>query len=184
MRTSVIKVSSKSPFVRRCKAKLECSKLNQIVNKIRESSGFKIQSWLLCPTTKILQWAKVWTQNISKRIKSNFRRQCWFSTASKIKWNRCGYYFLFSWKWRVQRWKKYILKRSRKIYLIFDESTSLSKKSCFIVYLRCNLESLQKNVLIDLIELEDEGAYAIFNDIDATVYANAILVFMLFSYIH
>lgn len=138
MRTSV---SSKVPFVRRCKAKLG-SMLNQIVNNIRENSGFKIQSWFLCLTTKILQSAKVCAQNISERIKSNFRRQCWFSTASNgievdiILYSRGNDIY-------VQRWKNYILKGNRKIHLIFDESTSLSKTSCFIVYLRCNLESLQ-----------------------------------------
>ena len=58
-----------------------------------------------------------------------------------------------------------IIKNDTKIAIIIDESTTISKKSCLIVYLRVIIEEGQplENLFFKLIELESQDANGIIN---------------------
>ena len=54
-----------------------------------------------------------------------------------------------------------ILKRERKIGLISDESTSLSKKSCLIIYLRTVVDRTPENIFLDICEMDGQDAQSV-----------------------
>ena len=60
-----------------------------------------------------------------------------------------------------------IIKNDTKIAIIIDESTSIFKKSCLIVYLRVIIEEVQppENLFFKLIVLESQDANGIINSL-------------------
>lgn len=50
----------------------------------------------------------------------------------------------------------------RKIAIIIDESTSVSKKSCLIIYIRAVIVETPENVFLDMRELEGQDAESVF----------------------
>ena len=55
-----------------------------------------------------------------------------------------------------------IISKERKVSIITDQSTSLSKKSCLIVYLRVIIAEKPLNIFLNLCELNDgKGASSI-----------------------
>lgn len=60
-----------------------------------------------------------------------------------------------------------LLENNPKFSLIIDESTSLSNKSCLVVYIRTQLEGMEKpnNIFVTLFELSDLSASGILKDL-------------------
>jgi len=56
---------------------------------------------------------------------------------------------------------KDILLKNKKFGLIVDESTSLSKKSCLVIYLRAFVVDKPSNIFLSLVELENQCANTI-----------------------
>ena len=54
-----------------------------------------------------------------------------------------------------------IIKRERKIGLIIDKSTSLSKKSCLIVYCRKVVDRTPENIFLNICELDVQDAQSV-----------------------
>ena len=69
-----------------------------------------------------------------------------------------------------------IVQNESKISLIVDESTSVSKKSCLILYLRAKIDKAEppQNIFLQLVELSNQGAEAIFNNILKSLENNGI----------
>ena len=58
---------------------------------------------------------------------------------------------------------QFLIKNNRKIGLILDESTSISKKSCLIIYIRALIDEKPENIFLDLCELENQDAISVKN---------------------
>ena len=54
-----------------------------------------------------------------------------------------------------------IIEKERKIGVIIDESTSLSKKSCLVIYLRAVLDKTPENIFLDICELDRQDALSV-----------------------
>ncbi len=54
-----------------------------------------------------------------------------------------------------------IIEKERKISIIVDESTSLSKKSCLVVYLLALIDETPQNLFLDICELDGEDAASV-----------------------
>ena len=54
-----------------------------------------------------------------------------------------------------------IIKRERYIRLIIDESTSPSKKSCLIIYLRTVVDRTPENIFLDICELDGQDIQSV-----------------------
>ena len=69
-----------------------------------------------------------------------------------------------------------IVQNESKISLIVDESTSVSKKLCLILYLRAKIYKAEppQNIFLQLVELSNQGAEAIFNTILKSLENNGI----------
>ena len=64
---------------------------------------------------------------------------------------------------------KTIKDNDRKIAIITDKSTSLSKKACLIVYIRAVIFEVPGNIFLDIRELEGQDAESIVKCILATL---------------